>query len=52
MRIDHLVIWTTDLDRCLDFYATNFGATAGPRYHNPANGKAVWHSIDDIPYAS
>jgi lactoylglutathione lyase len=38
MRIDHLAIWTTDLDRCVAFYGTYFGAHAGPRYHNPAKG--------------
>lgn len=38
MRIDHLAIWTADLERCLAFYHTYFNATAGPRYHNPAKG--------------
>jgi lactoylglutathione lyase len=38
MKIEHLALWTTDIDRCIAFYATYFGATAGPRYHNPAKG--------------
>lgn len=38
MRIDHLAVWTTDLARCLAFYGSYFGATAGPQYHNPAKG--------------
>ena len=31
-------MWTTDLDRCKDFYVTYFGATAAPNYVNPAKG--------------
>jgi lactoylglutathione lyase len=38
MRIEHVAIWTTDLDRCKHFYASYFGATAGPNYVNPAKG--------------
>ncbi len=38
MRIDHVALWTTDLDRCAQFYANYFGATAGARYTNPAKG--------------
>jgi lactoylglutathione lyase len=37
-HIEHLAIWTTDIDRCVAFYETYFGATAGDRYHNPAKG--------------
>ncbi len=48
MRIDHLAIWTTDMSRCLSFYATYFGATAGPRYHNAAKGfTSHFLSFDD-----
>ncbi|HSH05233.1 MAG TPA: VOC family protein [Anaerolineae bacterium] len=35
MRIEHIAIWTPDLDRLRHFYTTYFGASAGPRYHNP-----------------
>ncbi len=38
MRIDHLAVWTSDIDRCVAFYATYFGATAGARYQNAAKG--------------
>ena len=35
MRIDHVAIWTADLERLRAFYETYLGAKAGPRYHNP-----------------
>jgi lactoylglutathione lyase len=38
MRIDHIALWTTDLERCIRFYATYFGAVAGKGYANPARG--------------
>lgn len=38
MHIEHLAIWTSDIDRCVAFYATYFGATAGNRYRNPTKG--------------
>ncbi len=38
MRIDHLAIWTTDIDRCVAFYTTYFGARAGDGYRNPLKG--------------
>jgi lactoylglutathione lyase len=37
-RIDHIALWTHDLDRLRRFYMTYFGATAGPNYANPAKG--------------
>jgi lactoylglutathione lyase len=36
VRIEHVAVWTTDLDRLKKFYETYFGATAGPRYDNRA----------------
>ncbi|HEY2676206.1 MAG TPA: VOC family protein [Steroidobacteraceae bacterium] len=36
MRIEHVAFWTADIERLSDFYATYFGATAGPKYINPA----------------
>lgn len=36
MRIEHIAIWTRDLERLRTFYETYFGATADPPYHNPA----------------
>jgi lactoylglutathione lyase len=38
MRIEHIALWTTDIDRCGHFYATYFGAKAGTRYVNAAKG--------------
>jgi len=38
MRIEHIAIWTSDLDRCKNFYVSYFGAIAGPHYVNPATG--------------
>ncbi len=38
MQIDHISLWTNDLDRCKRFYVTYFGATAGSHYVNPTKG--------------
>ena len=38
MRIDHIALWTTDLERCKAFYSTYFGAAAGGHYVNAAKG--------------
>jgi len=38
IRIEHVAVWTEDLERLADFYATYFGATAGAKYTNPAKG--------------
>jgi lactoylglutathione lyase len=38
MRIDHVALWTNDLERCKRFYVTYFGATAGAVYTNPGKG--------------
>jgi len=38
MHIEHLALWTTDLERCARFYTTYFGTVPGPRYENPAKG--------------
>jgi lactoylglutathione lyase len=38
MRIEHIAIWTTDLERCKHFYTAYFGTVAGPHYVNPAKG--------------
>ena len=36
MHIDHIALWTDDIDRLTDFYATYFGASPGNRYLNAA----------------
>ena len=38
MRIEHIALWTTDLERCKQFYASYFGAVVGADYVNPAKG--------------
>ncbi len=35
MRIDHLAIWTEDLEAMKDFYVRFFGLVANDKYHNP-----------------
>lgn len=35
MRINHIAVWSDDLDRLKEFYCRWFGAIAGERYHNP-----------------
>jgi lactoylglutathione lyase len=38
MRIEHLALWTDDMERCVQFYVTYFGASVGDRYVNAAKG--------------
>ena len=38
MRIEHVALWTADLQRCKQFYTAYFGAVAGADYVNPAKG--------------
>jgi lactoylglutathione lyase len=38
MRIDHVALWTSDLERCQQFYVAYFGASAGSRYVNARKG--------------
>lgn len=38
MHIEHVAIWTHDLERLRDFYLRFFGGEAGPRYANPRTG--------------
>lgn len=38
LRIDHIAIWTQDLERCVAFYTTYFDAIAGPHYVNTTTG--------------
>lgn len=35
MRIEHLAIWTNQLDKLKEFYCTYFGASPSDLYHNP-----------------
>jgi len=38
MRIEHIALWTADLERCKQFYIAYFGAVAGNEYVNAAKG--------------
>jgi lactoylglutathione lyase len=38
MRIEHVAMWTQDLERLVSFYGTYFGATVGASYANPSKG--------------
>lgn len=35
MKIEHLAIWVSDLEKMKSYYESYFGATAGAQYHNP-----------------
>ena len=48
MRIDHIALWTADLERVKNFYVTYFNAVAGSGYCNPAKGfESVFLSFSD-----
>lgn len=38
MKIEHVALWTPDLERARRFYETYFGARANELYHNPRTG--------------
>jgi lactoylglutathione lyase len=38
IHIEHVALWTHDIERLVAFYCTYFGAKAGERYVNPAKG--------------
>jgi lactoylglutathione lyase len=38
MRIEHIALWTTDIERCARFYETYFSAQIGPPYRNARKG--------------
>ena len=38
MRIEHVAIWTADLDRLVAFYSRYFDARPGPLYENATKG--------------
>jgi lactoylglutathione lyase len=40
MHIEHIALWTDDIERCKRFYTTYFLAAAGESYVNPAKGFA------------
>ena len=38
MKIEHLAIWVSDLERMREFYSTYFGATSKDKYINAKKG--------------
>jgi lactoylglutathione lyase len=38
VRIEHVGLWVSDLERVAAFYVQHFGARAGQRYENPRKG--------------
>ena len=38
IKIDHLALYVSDLERAKHFWIHYFGATAGEMYHNPTTG--------------
>ena len=38
MKIEHVAIWTEDIERLVGFYVRYFGAHVGNRYRNPSKG--------------
>ena len=38
MKIEHIAIYTTDLERECEFFEKYFGAKRGEKYHNPKTG--------------
>jgi len=37
-RIEHVALWTEDIERLARFYAQYFGASVGPKYANTSKG--------------
>jgi lactoylglutathione lyase len=42
MRIEHVAVWTEDLERLRAWYEDRLGGRAGARYENEANGFASY----------
>lgn len=38
MKIEHIALWTTNLERIKEFYEKYFGGKSGERYHNENTG--------------
>lgn len=42
MKIEHVALWTHDLEKSKHFYCTYFEGQAGEKYHNPRTGFASY----------
>ena len=38
MKIEHLALWTRDLETLREFYLAHFNCSCGPKYSNPKTG--------------
>jgi lactoylglutathione lyase len=48
MRIEHIAIWTKDIEKLKAFYMTYFNAKSGSKYTNPQKGfQSYFLSFDD-----
>ena len=52
MRIDHVALWTDDLERLRAFYVEHFDARAGERYENTGRGSRRTSSSSPAVHAS
>ena len=42
IALEHIALWTTQLERLKDFYVQHFDGVAGPRYENPSKDFASY----------
>jgi lactoylglutathione lyase len=42
VRVEHVAVWCSDIEKVRAFYVTWFGARSGERYENPAKGFASY----------
>jgi len=42
IALEHIALWTTQLERLKDFYVHHFNGVAGPRYENPSKDFASY----------
>jgi lactoylglutathione lyase len=50
MRIEHMAVWSPDIEVLRGFYERWFGATSSARYENPSKGFASYFlSFEDGP---
>ena len=50
MKVEHLAVWVSDLERMREFYQTYFGASANDKYINPKKGfSSYFLSFEESP---
>ena len=48
MKINHLALWTLNLEAMRDFYTTYFGAKSNDLYHNMESQRKTRHGVKRI----